>query len=170
MKTSQIHTAYIKHIIAVLFVSLILGCGDTQKEKFDSTDETAIRQIHEDYVSGWLETDEEKIMGLLEENSRIQPNRLAPIEGKDKIREFWFPKDGSKTTINEYKTEIISLDILDSLAITTHSSLLDWSYQKDSTNFGMRQKGFNTTLYRKQKNGSWKIWRSMWTDIYAKPQ
>jgi len=82
-----------------------------------------------------------------------------------KIREFWFPKDGSKTIINNYKTEIISLDIMDTLAISTHESLLDWTYKKDSISFGMLQKGINTTIYRRQLDYSWKIWRSMWTDI-----
>ena len=130
-------------------------------------DEIKISQVHNDYVNGWLKMDEEKIMALLEENARIQPNKLKPIEGKSEIRKFWFPNDSSITTINDYKTEIIALDIRDTLAITTHNSILDWTYQKDSTNFGMIQKGINTTVYRKQKNGSWKIWRSMWTDIYS---
>ena len=126
-----------------------------------------IRQIHNQYVNGWLQADEEAVMGLLEENARIQPNRMKPIEGKSEIRMFWFPKDSSKTIINNYKTEIISLSIIDTLAISTHKSFLDWTFVKDTVTFGMLQKGINTTLYRKQSDNSWKIWRSMWTDIYV---
>ncbi len=156
----------------LLLASTFCDCkSDQTNEKraieVSNREELEIRQIHNDYVNGWLKMDEEKIMALLEENARIQPNKLKPIEGKSEIRRFWFPNDSSITTINDYKTEIIALDIRDTLAITTHNSILDWTYQKDSTIFGMIQKGINTTVYRKQKNGSWKIWRSMWTDIYS---
>lgn len=106
-------------------------------------------------------------MELIAENARIQPNSLQPIEGKSEIRKFWFPKDSSKTIINDFQTEIISLKIYDTLAVSTHNSLLDWTYEKDSVSFGMLQKGINTTIYRKQPDNSWKIWRSMWTDISA---
>ncbi|MBT8218536.1 MAG: hypothetical protein KJP00_01845 [Bacteroidia bacterium] len=156
-------------LLALLIIS---GCYDQNNLETDKSlrrDENVIRQIHSDYVKGWLENDEEKIMGLFEENSMIQPNKLNPIEGKENIRSFWFPKDNSITTINDFKTEIISFNMLDSLAVTTHTSILDWSYQKDSTAFGMIQRGINTTVYRRQNDRSWKIWRSMWTDIERVP-
>ena len=156
----------------VIVVLGIFGCNQSPKNRLDnqiSEDESKIRQIHKDYVNGWIDMNEEKVMGLLEENSRIQPSGLCPIEGKVSIREFWFPKDGSKTIINEFVTEIISLKIIDTIAVTTHNTLLlDWDYQIDSISFGMIQKTINTTVYRKQADKSWKIWRSMWTDIYAK--
>ncbi|NAS13707.1 YybH family protein [Poritiphilus flavus] len=146
---------------------LIWSCNSPKSEEAIDSNHLEIKQMHTDYVNGWLEMDEEKVMGLLEENARIQPNRLKPIEGKSNIRMFWFPKDSSKTIINEYKTELISLEVMDTLAVSSHTSLLDWTYQKDTISFGMLQKGINTTVYRKQTDKTWKIWRSMWTDIYA---
>jgi len=107
-------------------------------------DEKAIRKIHQDYVDGWKTGNEKLIMSLFEDNAMIQPNTLNPISGKENISSFWFPKDG---------------------AITTHSGLLDWNYQNGEMNPGRIQKRFNTTIYRKQDDGQWKIWRSMWTDI-----
>jgi ketosteroid isomerase-like protein len=156
----------LKKIFLMTFLMLlIVGCENKEADKIINTDELEIRKIHSDYVNGWLKSDEEGIMQLLVEDSRIQPNTLKPIEGKSEIRKFWFPKDNSKTIINNYETEIISLNIMDTLAISTHESLLDWSYKKDTISFGMRQKGINTTIYRRQLDNSWKIWRSMWTDI-----
>ncbi len=158
----------LKKIIFSIFLTLfIVSCKNDKANEIVNTDELEIRKIHSEYVNGWLKTDEEGIMELLEENSRIQPNTLKPIEGKSEIRKFWFPKDSSKTIINDYTTEIISLNIIDSIAVSTHKSLLDWTYKKDSISFGMLQKGINTTIYRKQLDNSWKIWRSMWTDIYV---
>ena len=126
-----------------------------------------ILKIHENYVEGWKNSDEELVMSLFEDNAMIQPNSLKPKKGKAEMREFWFPKDGSVTTIDSFQTEILNLEFLDTLAVTTHHSYLDWDYVKDSTQFGMIQKGIVTTVYRKQKDDSWKIWRQMWTDIFG---
>ena len=147
----------------------VLSCTTENQNSVSSTngDEDQIYQLHQDYVDGWKTMDEEKVMGLLEDESMIQPNRLKPIIGKENIRNFWFPHDSSITTINTFDTKVVSLNIRDSIAIMTHESLLDWDYKKDTMNFGMVQKGINTTIYRRQDDDQWKIWRSMWTDIAA---
>ena len=150
---------------------LIIACNQKTAEapeNVNTEDEKIILAIHENYVEGWKKMNEERVMALFEDNSRIQPNSLTPIEGKDKIREFWFPKDGSVTTINTFETEPLGIKVMDTLAITTHRSYLDWSYKKDTVTFGMVQKGISTTVYRKQPDKTWKIWRQMWTDIYGK--
>lgn len=160
-----------KLALSLMLAITFLGCKqDIKTDAIDemSKEEATIRQLHADYVDGWINMDEQKVMGLLEEDAQIQPNRLKPIIGKENIRAFWFPNDSSKTVINEFKTEIISFKLIDTIAIATHSSVLDWDYRKDTTYLGMHQRGFNTTIYKKQANASWKIWRSMWTDIYVK--
>lgn len=160
-----------KQALGIFLLLITMSCSQNFEGKVDavmSKDESMIRQVHADYIEGWKTMDEHKVMGLLEEKSQIQPNKFDPVIGKENIRDFWFPNDSSETIINEFTTEIISLSVLDTIAITTHSSILDWDYKKDSTNFGMLQKGLNTTIYRKQIDGSWKIWRSMWTDLYVK--
>lgn len=154
-------------IMPLLFLLLSGSCNQPSTDQERSQTEITIRQIHRDYVEGWLANDEEKIMNLLDADPRIQPNSLRPINGKEAIRKFWFPQDSSTTVINEYSTQIISFNQLDTLATTIHTSLLDWDYQKDSIQFGRRQKGINTTIYKKQADNSWKIWRSMWTDIQS---
>ncbi|WP_430966478.1 YybH family protein [Spongiimicrobium sp. 2-473A-2-J] len=160
-----------KWIATLLLLLTVLSCKERIVQAGEppmGEDEIQIRQLHTDYVNGWIDNNEGQIMGLLEENARIQPNSLMPIEGKQQINAFWFPKDGSSTKINTFETEILNFQLLDTLAITTHSSLLDWTYKKDTLQFGRVQKGVNTTVYRKQGDGSWKIWRSMWTDIDIK--
>ena len=97
-------TSEIKRI-TIFWLSLvgivIIGCtsenNNTSKQL--TNDELQIHKLHNEYVEGWKEMNEEKVMNLLEKNSMIQPNRLTPIIGKENIREFWFPKDGSTTVI-----------------------------------------------------------------------
>ncbi|QNL22206.1 hypothetical protein HZR84_09735 [Hyphobacterium sp. CCMP332] len=166
MKKDRSYFALFSIVLPLMISLYLLGCDENQsKESIDKEGE-AVLQVHNDYVDGWLKMDEEKILSLLEEEARLQPSGLEPVEGKSEIQKFWFPKDSSLTIVNDFQTEMISLKILDTLAVSTHNSIIDWDYQKDSISFGMLQKGINTTIYRKQKDNSWKIWRSMWTDIY----
>ncbi len=156
-----------------LLLLMAIGCKqdpttNIERANIGDKNEKSVLALHKKYVEGWKDMNEEQIMSLFEDGSRIQPNVLTPIEGKENIRNLWFPKDSSITVINTFETELLNLNIKDSIAITTHTTLLDWSYQKDTIQFGMIQKGINTTIYRKQKNESWKIWRKMWTDIYSK--
>ena len=154
-------------VLVVILLVAIVGCTSNHENVKLSNDEIQIHNLHKNYVEGWKEMNEEKVMNLLEENSMIQPNKLTPIIGKENIRKFWFPKDSSITTINTFETEIIDLKLSDTIAIMTHESFLDWDYRKNTTSFGMVQKGINTTIYKRQNDQSWKIWRSMWTDILA---
>ncbi len=160
-----------KSLFTVFMLLLCLGCSQNPKQEQTSTktkDEKAIIAINQQYVEGWKNMNEEQILSLFEDNARIQPNSLKPIEQKENIRKFWFPKDSSVTTIHDFTLELINMTIQDSIAITTQDSFIDWSYQKDTLQLAMVQRGINTTIYRKQQDNSWKIWRKMWTDIYSK--
>lgn len=160
---SKIRRGKLKKTFLLLFCLFLNACS-TMKNNHDAD---AVRLIHQSYVEGWLDMNEEQVMSLFEENAMIQPSSLTPLKGKKEIIEFWFPKDSSITKINSFKTDLLDLTVMDSLAIATHKSYLDWSYKKDTTDFSMVQKGISTTVYRKQQNKSWKIWRQMWTDIYS---
>ena len=129
------------------------------------TTEDTIRAIDQKYVNSWLVGDEEGVMGLFEENATINPNRLAPISGLDAIRQFWFPKDSSVTTIHNYTLVNLNISIDGSLAVSTSRSFLSWSYRKGTISMARDQSGYAMTVYRRQTDGQWKIWRRLWTDV-----
>jgi ketosteroid isomerase-like protein len=133
-------------------------------ENEDEIIKKEIEKVHNEYVSGWLNWDESKLMGLLDENASIQPNQLKPIVGKENIKKFWFPDDNSETKINSFRTKIINFSTVDNLAITTHTSFLDFTYNNGNITINSKQKAVNTTVYRKQQDNTWKIWKSMWAD------
>ena len=156
-------------ILATITVTcLFLSC--TPPVDQPSSEELRVQKVVQEYVEGWRNMDEEQILSVFEDGARISPNSLNPIEGKENLKNFWFPDDGSQTIINGYDIEIIDTQILDSLAITTHTSVLDWDYINGDTEFGRIQNGISTIVYRKQNDDSWKIWRAMWTDIKAVPK
>ncbi|MBO6524282.1 MAG: hypothetical protein JJ971_10685 [Balneolaceae bacterium] len=157
-----------KLLTLIALPALFLFC--TPVENQPTSEELQVREVVQSYVEGWRNMDEEQVLSVFEDGARISPNSLNPIEGKENLKNFWFPDDGSQTIINRYEIEIIDTQIMDSLAITTHTSVLDWDYINGETEFGRIQNGISTIVYRKQNDDSWKIWRAMWTDIKAIPK
>jgi len=62
----------LKKLFLSIFLTLfIVGCENKEANKIIVADELEIRKIHSKYVNGWLKSDEEGIMQLLVEDSRI---------------------------------------------------------------------------------------------------
>lgn len=133
--------------------------------RLTTPDESAIRAIHDAYVRGWLEGDEDGVMALFQDDAMISPSGLRPITGTAEIRKFWFPKDGSVTTIHHFTSDILLLDGDDQVAMTSQKTRLDWSWASAGKRVAKEQWGYATTLYCKQRDGTWRIWRQSWTDV-----
>lgn len=108
--------------------------------------------------------------GQLEVRERIRRilGQLCPIDSLKNIQKFWFPKDGSHTIIDHFDIQPLNIYIDGDTAVSTGISILDWRYEKDAVKFEVNQKGIETTVYRRQKDNTWKVWRQMWTDLYSK--
>ena len=128
-------------------------------------DAAAVRRLNDDYIRYWLENNEKGLLALFEPEARISPNSLCPIDSIENMSDFWFPKDGSITTIHRYEAQEIGLKLMGDLAVTTQSTVLEWSYRKGDFSMGRIQDGIHTTVFRRQPDGSWKMWRKMWTDV-----
>ncbi|MEO1263760.1 MAG: nuclear transport factor 2 family protein [Bacteroidota bacterium] len=132
-------------------------------------DEVAIRKINGAYLANWLENNQAGVLNLFEEGARISPSSLCPIDSLSNMRQFWFPNDGATTTIHRFEADELSLKIINAeLACTTQKTFLEWSYEKEEIKMGRIQEGIELTVFRKQKNGDWKIWRKLWTDVVIK--
>ena len=149
-------------VICISLAALLCSCNNQV-----SGDEKKLSELHHQYVNAWLANDKQGVLSLFTDDSRLQPSSLCPIKGIGKIEEFWFPNDGSVTTINTFKTELVVLSIRDTLAFATHTTFLDWSYKKDTTRMHVAQTGIATSIYS-LRNNEWKIWRQMWSDLSFK--
>jgi ketosteroid isomerase-like protein len=126
-----------------------------------------IRKVNSDYVSSWLNNDKEGILSLFEKTAMLSPSGLRPVKGIKDIEQFWFPNDSSVTTIHTFTNEILNLSIDGDLAHSTQKTFLSWSYVKGGTTIKKDQWGIALTVYRRQADNSWKIWRQLWTDVKA---
>lgn len=145
-------------IAAACLLLTTLSCAQT-------ADTEAIRAINEKYVTAWLENDAKGVLSLFEDDATIVPSGMTPIQGIRAIGEFWFPKDSSRTTINQFNNEILSIAIEDTLATSSQKTFLSWSYEKGDVRIAKDQWGLAMALYRRQADGTWKIWRQLWTDV-----
>jgi ketosteroid isomerase-like protein len=145
----------------LLVFSLILGYGFT----FCQTDAEKIKKVNADYVEHWLDGDKTGVLSLFEKDAVLSPSGMAPVKGIQAIEQFWFPDDSSITTIHKFTNEIKNLEIEKDIAYSTQKSFLSWSYRKRGTLIKKDQWGVEVTVYRKQSDQSWKIWRQLWTDL-----
>ena len=133
-------------------------------------DADSLRKLNDAYRAAWLRDDPAGVLALFEAGAQISPSGMCPIEGLDDIRSFWFPDDGSVTTIHRYEAEDVGAAVIGDVGVTTEKTLLEWSYEKGETRTGRIQNGVQTTVFRRQPDGTWKVWRKMWTDVAVRDQ
>ena len=128
-------------------------------------DERAVRRISQQYVSAWLAGDAVAVLGLFTDDATIVPSGMAPKRGRAEIESFWFPDDGSETTIHRYQVEILDLRVSEDLAYTVEKGSLSFSYRNRETSFSKETSGHAMTVYQRQRDGRWKILSRMWTNL-----
>jgi uncharacterized protein (TIGR02246 family) len=134
------------------------------KRKNPISDEEKIRTINRKYVDAWLLNDENAVLSLFTDDASISPSGMKTFKGKKEIRDFWFPKDGSTTTILKFSNEIQDISFDGDVAYSTQKDHLFWTYKDKSSEMKKEQWGIATTIYKKQSNGEWKIIHQMWKD------
>ena len=109
--------------------------------------------------------DSSVILGLFTEDAVLSPSGLFPKEGKQAIRDFWFPDDSSKTEVHAYDIDVLDAGGSGDLAYTYEKGSLSFTYTRGTMNITRQSQAFGTTLYRRDSVGTWKIFRRMWSDI-----
>jgi sugar lactone lactonase YvrE/ketosteroid isomerase-like protein len=157
----------IKMLAVVLFFAVGQKmAAQTPIQKVAPADSAAVQKILDEYVAAWLRGDEKGVLDPFEQRGRIQPSGMCPFDSLQNIRKFWFPTDGSTTTIHQFDLELQDMHALGSdLIFTAQTSRLYWSYHLGDSRAGKLQYGYATTVFRKQTDGQWKIWRQAWTDL-----
>lgn len=148
-----------------LIIGLFFIASCSNEQPFNSSDANAIDLIRRDYVNGWLAGDSETVMGLFTEHATITPSGLAPLKGKSAIELYWFPKDSSETIIHSYAVQLIDLQGSDSIAYSLEKGVLNFTYTKGDFTMTKESTSHASTIYKKNKEGNWKIISRMWTSL-----
>lgn len=125
-----------------------------------------VKKAFGEYYTAWLSNNEEAVLKTFTTDAVIMPQGLLPKKGLDEIRGFWFPEDGSKTTITKFDYIIEDLKVDLNTAFVRSSSVLSFEYEKDGQKIVRRdQNQVHTTYMEKQNDGSWKVTCKMWSSL-----
>ncbi len=125
-------------------------------------DSVAIREVQSSYVRAWLADDTLGVLATLSPDAVLMPPGREPVIGQAAIRAFWWPDDGSRTTIESFEWPIAELDGGSGFAYTRGFSTLSWLYEKDTVRQSSTVRSANLTLLRRQADGTWRISHQIW--------
>jgi ketosteroid isomerase-like protein len=152
-----------------LFIALLGLAGilpaKSPESKLSSTDRARLEQMIADYRTGWLTGDRQKILDLFADDATIIPSGLRPIIGKAAMIKFWWPQDGSTTSILHYDIHVLKIDGDNRNAFMLENGKLSWTYKKDAVSFSKNQESYEVTLFRKDPRDQWHIIERIWTDV-----
>lgn len=140
--------------------------GSTAARGFTSQDEVAVRALEEAYRSGWLANDSAAVMGVLTPDVVLMPAGSVPIIGDSAARTYWWPDDGSRTTINAYEIVIDEVKGSGDLAYLRGSGTIDFTYATpEGTASDLTSEAVHLSIARRGADGEWRIARRVWSRI-----
>ena len=156
---------YMKAVGALIPILFLMSCGSQSGNCYlPEEDRIAIRNISDQYANSWVNNDTLGVMDLFSEDAVIFPSGLEPYRGHDAITGFWWPADGSRTTVHSYTIVIDEIYGCGDMAYSTENGSLSFSYVKDDFEITKQSRSYAITTYEKQ-NGTWRIVRRIWTDV-----
>jgi uncharacterized protein (TIGR02246 family) len=133
-----------------------------QSRSLTSRDSGAIEAVRAAYVRAWLEDDTAGVLATLDSSAVLLPPGRLPVAGHAAIRAFWWPADGSRTTITAFDWSVDELAGTRELAYTRGVSSVGWRYEKDSVRSEQTTRSVSLTLLARGADGKWRILRQMW--------
>jgi ketosteroid isomerase-like protein len=95
----------------------------------------------------------------------LYPSTLPPIAGSDAIRKFWFPPS-SPTRVVAMELSIDHVHVDGDTAVTSGMGSLTFVVTTKGVDGDPRtQRSWHVNVLRRQRDGSWLIWKRMWGDL-----
>ena len=154
--------SYAGHLVLVSTAWLV-ACGAMDRPRpLTSRDSSAIEAVRAAYVRAWLEDDTAGVLATLDTAAVLLPPGQLPVVGHRAIRAFWWPTDGSRTTITAFEWTVDELAGTPELAYTRGISTVGWRYQKDTVRSEQASRSVSLTILGPGADGQWRILRQMW--------
>jgi uncharacterized protein (TIGR02246 family) len=152
-------------LLIVLTALVIVGCG-APEDPFSAADEAAVRALEESYRQAWLANDSEAVMATLASDAVIMPAGREPIQGDSAIRAYWWPDDGSSTTIHGYEITVDEVHGSGDLAFLRGHGTLSFEYQQsDGTVSEITSNSVYLAVAQRNEDGDWRIARRAWSPL-----
>ena len=147
----------------VALVVMLQIAGQAVPQTFG--DRAAAEAATHAYRRAWLSNDPQRIMATLMPDAVLYPSTLPPIAGSDAIRKFWFPATSS-TRVVAMELSVDSVYVDGDTAVTSGLGSLTFVVTTKGVEGEPRtQRSWHVNVLRRQRDGSWLIWKRMWGDL-----
>ncbi len=139
-----------------LFTNAARASGDGAE-----ADKAAILALDQAYSQTWKDGDETGLMALFTDDVVVIPHHGDPqIEGRAALKDFWFPKGGSKTIVPQFDHTPTGIFINGDVGVVHGRFSLAWIYEGERTTIPA---GNYLTVAVRTRDG-WRIKRLTWND------
>jgi ketosteroid isomerase-like protein len=145
-------------------LGLVVACGEDTNlgQGLTARDSSDIEAARTAYVQAWLADDTSGVLATLDTDAVLLPPGRLPLKGEREIRAFWWPTDGSRTTITAFDWTLDEIVGKGELAFTRGISTVEWRYEKDTVRAEQTTRSTNLTILLRGADGRWRILRQMW--------
>jgi len=119
-----------------LWAMLASSCGGATRQgaqPLSAGDRAAIDSLQRRYVSAWLRDDTVGVLATFAPDAMLLPPGQTPVAGEAAMRDHWWPRDGSHTTLTAFTLTADEVDGGGSFAFSRGLSTLAWTYSRDGT-------------------------------------
>ncbi|WP_235298086.1 YybH family protein [Portibacter marinus] len=150
-----------KSIAPFLLILIVFSCYPTKSKKFEAED---IEQTMRDYRQAWMDGDSSRVLGMISDDIILfMPDREGkPIQGKEAVREFWFPKTDLSYPILNYEALETEIGGGDQHAYYQGISRLTWCTVENGVGRDTMTSISDFTTLLKMDGDQWKISRLMY--------
>lgn len=133
---------------------------------FDAEDEAAVRALEEAYRTAWLANDSAAVMAVLAPDAVLMPAGVQPLRGDSAIRSYWWPDDGSRTTITAYEITIDEVEGSADLAFLRGRGEIEFTYRAPGGEVSqLTSNAVHLSIARRGPDGRWEMARRAWSAI-----
>lgn len=152
-------------ICCFLLVAFVAGCAPAVSDDrgtLSDADRRAIHALDSTYVGGWLRGDSTVVLGTLTPDAVLLPAGRRPLVGLDSIRNYWWPKDGSRTDILAFVSRIEEIEGDGNLAYLRGIDSISFTYTRDTVTTTSTNLAITLAVLTRSSTGQWRIARKMW--------
>src|SRR5687768_7327160 len=97
-----------RRLFATLFVAVALtSCKSVDPtNSLSGIDRAAVAAVTHEYRDAWLANDDKRVMATLVRDAVLVPAGMAPIEGHEAIRDFWFAPSTTPTIVIRMEQDV----------------------------------------------------------------
>ena len=128
-------------------------------------DMAELKELDSAFVRAWLKDDTVAVLSLFAPDAVLMPPNSAPISGISAIRAWWWPADGSHTTITGFERTVDEIGGNRDLAYIRAKASLAWSMVKDGKTTNQTSRANDLLLLVRDRMGVWRVTRQMWTPL-----